>query len=173
MKTISENLADYTGTVGALNNFLQENPETFPAMFREMLENPNSRVRLRMGNAVEKAARQKPEVLKPFKAELLALLPGKLNLEAIWHIALLLGYLELEEDDLAVAVNKLYEWLDTLDHKFVKVNCLQTLAVLAQQNDWLKPEVVETLKAALDAESAAIKARARILLKQLQPRQKR
>ena len=50
--------------------------------------------------------------------------------------------------------------------------CL-TLAVLAQQNDWLKPEVTETLKAALTSESASIKARSRILLKQLEPKRKR
>ena len=46
-------LSGYTGTVGQLNIFLEENPETFPVLFREMLENPDRRVRLRMGNAVE------------------------------------------------------------------------------------------------------------------------
>jgi hypothetical protein len=165
MKSTSENLADYTGTVGQLYNFLLENPETFPIMFREMLHNPNARVRLRMGNAVEKAARRNPELIEPFKAELLAILPEKLETEIIWHVALLLGYLKLEDDDLALAVNALFNWLNTISHKFVKVNCLQTLAVLAKQNDWLKPEVTEVLQAALDHESAAIRARARILLK--------
>lgn len=173
MKSISESLQDYLGTVGQLNTFLEQHPESFPLLFQEMLDNPNSRVRLRMGNAVEKAARKNPALLLPFKTEILAAAEHSKAPEIIWHVVLLLGYLPLEEDELAFAINKLYQWLDTLEHKFVKVNCLQTLAVLAQQHDWLKNEVTETLKAALNAESAAIKARARILLKQLQPTRKR
>ena len=169
----TENLSGFSGTVGQLYNFLEENPETFPVMFREMLHNPKAEVRLRMGNAVEKAARQNPALLLPFRSEILAASKERQEKEVIWHITLLLGYLDLEDDDLALAVNKLYEWLDTVEHTFIKVNCLQTLAVLAQQNDWLKPEVTATLKAALEAESAAIKARARILLKKLEPKRKR
>ena len=169
----SENLSDFTGTVGQLNNFLEENPGTFPAMFREMLVNPKAEVRLRMGNAVEKAARKNSALLLPFKPEILSAAEVRQEPEIIWHIVLLLGYLDLKEDDLALAVNKLYEWLDTVDNKFVKVNCLQTLSALALQHDWLKPEVIETLKSALESESSAIKARARILLKKLEPKRKR
>lgn len=165
MKTALENLAGYTGTVGQLTDYLQKNPEMFPALFREMLHNPNARVRLRMGNAVEKAARQNPELIRPFKAELLATVPEIKATEIIWQVALLLGYLELEEDELALAVNTLFSWLDTIPHKFLKINCLQTLAVLAKKNDWLKPEVTELLQAALAHESPAMRARARILLK--------
>ena len=169
----TQNLSDYTGTVGQLTDFLAKNPETFPVMFREMLHNPKAEVRLRMGNAVEKAARQNPALLFPFRSEIFAAAKERQETEIIWHVALLLGYLVLEEDELALAVNKLYEWLDTVAHKFVKINCLQTLAVLAMQHDWLKPEVTETLKAALEAESASMKARARILLKKLEPKSKR
>ncbi|MBK0401618.1 hypothetical protein I5M27_01395 [Adhaeribacter sp. BT258] len=169
----SNNLSDYTGTVSQLNNFLEENPETFPVMFREMLHNPDARVRLRMGNAVEKAARKTPALLIPYKKEILSATSQRQENEIIWHIALLLGYLELEEDDLALAVNALFNWLHTLPHKFVKVNCLQTLAVLARQHDWLQPEVREALHAALEHESAAIRARARILLKTFKATKKR
>ena len=109
----------------------------------------------------------------PFKSEILAAAQQRQESEIIWHIALLLGYLPLKEDDLALAVNKLYDWFDTVNNKFVKVNCLQTLAVLALQHDLLKPEVIETLKAALNAESASLKARARILSKKLNPTKKR
>lgn len=172
-ETLAPNLHDYIGTVGQLANFLEQNPDSFPSLFQEMLHNPNSRVRLRMGNAVEKAARQDPAVLLPFKSDILTAAQQRQEPEIIWHIALLLGYLPLEEDDLALAVNKLYEWFDTVNNKFVKVNCLQTLAVLAMQHNWLKPEVIETLKAALNAESASLKARARILLKKLNPTRKR
>lgn len=166
-----QSLKDYTGTVGQLFAFLEKNPGSFAAMFREMLANNRPEVRLRMGNAVEKASRQNPELLLPFKAEILAA-TQKQEPEIIWHVALLLGYLPLEEDELALAVNKLYEWLDTVAHKFVRVNCLQTLAVLAQQHAWLKPEVTETLQAALAAPSPALKARARLLLARLNPGKK-
>ena len=165
--------ADLTGTVLHLNNLLEQNPELFPILFREMMDNPNSRVRLRAGNAVEKAARKNPEVLKPFKAEILGAITKTLNNEAIWHVALLLGYIPLEDDELALAVNQLFTWLDTIPHKFLKINCLQTLAVLARQHDWLKPEVTELLKAALNHESPAMRARARILLKLLEGHKKR
>ena len=172
MKPAPQFLSDYTGTVGQLYKFLEEKPETFPLMFREMLQNPSARVRLRMGNAVEKAARQNPALLLPFKSEILLAASQKQEPEIIWHVALLLGYLKLEEDDLALAVNSLFGWLDTIPHKFVKINCLQSLAVLARKNAWLQPEVTELLQAALEHESPAIRARARILLKQFS-RQKR
>ena len=172
-KNKTQNEPDFKGKVGPLNEYLEQNPGLFPEFYGQMLHNPDYKVRLRAGNAVEKAVRKNPELLKPYKNELLALLPTARETEIIWHVALLLSYLELEDDDLALAVNKLYEWLDTVDHKFVKVNCLQSLAILAQQNSWLKPEVIETLKGALEAESAAIKARARILLKKLEPGKKR
>ncbi|MFC5269239.1 hypothetical protein [Adhaeribacter terreus] len=172
MKTALQNLSDYTGTVGELQNFLQQNPESFSLMFREMLHNPNARVRLRMGNAVEKAARRNPEMLKPFRMEILAALERK-ETEIIWQVALLLGHLNLEEDDLALAVNTLFNWLDTIPHKFVKINCLQTLAVLAKQHDWLQSEVKEILQASLEHESPAIRARARILLKAFNATKKR
>lgn len=158
---------DFTGKVGPLNEFLEQNPEMFPEFFREMLYNPDYGVRLRAGNAIEKAARKNPALLLPFKQEILALVPGTRDPVIIWHVALLLGYLSLEEDDLALAVNKLFEWLDTVPHKFAKINCMQTLAVLSQQHTWLQPEVTELLEAALEHESPAIRARARILLKTL------
>ncbi len=173
MKSNLNFLSDYTGTVGQLYTFLEENPESFPVMFRQMLENPKAEVRLRMGNAVEKAARRDPALLLPFRSEILAASEQRQEPEIIWHLALLLGYLDLEEDDLALAVNCLYLWLDTVNNKFVKVNCLQTLSVLSLKNEWLKPEVLETLKAALEAESTAIKARARILLHKLEPKPKK
>jgi hypothetical protein len=159
-----------TGTVSQVNQLLHENPALFPVFFREMLYNPDSRIRLRVGNAVEKAARKKPELLLPFKDEMLEALTKTLNNEAIWHLSLLLGYLNLEDDDLALAVNKLFQWLDTVPHKFVKVNCLQTLATLAMQHNWLKAEVTEFLEAALEHESPAMRARARILLQEFRKR---
>ena len=150
MNPTLQSLSGYTGTVGQLNAFLEENPEAFPVMFQEMLENPDRRVRLRMGNAVEKAARKNPALLLPFKTGILKATTETQDIEIIWHLALLLGYLELEEDDLALAVNALFNWLHTLPHKFVKINCLQTLAVLARQHAWLEPEVREVLQAALN-----------------------
>ena len=165
--------SDLTGTVSHLYNLLEQNPDLFPILYQEMMESPKSQIRLRAGNAVEKAARKNPALLLPFKAELLEALTKPLNNEAIWQVALLLGYINPEGDELALAVNKLFHWLDTVPHKFVKVNCLQTLAVLAQKHSWLRPEVTEMLETALEHESAAIRARARILLKQLKPKQNR
>ncbi|KAA9340965.1 hypothetical protein [Adhaeribacter soli] len=161
---------DLTGTVSHLYNLLEQNPELFPILFREMMDNPKSQIRLRAGNAVEKAARKNPALLLPFRAEMLEAITKPLNNEAIWHVALLLGYINPEGDDLALAVNKLFHWLDSVPHKFVKVNCLQTLALLALKHSWLQPEVTEMLEAALEHESFAIQARARILLKQFKPK---
>lgn len=174
MKTLSRPIPEsqLTGTVGQVNSLLEQNPELFPELFREMMYNPKPAIRLRAGNAVEKAARQNPELLLPFKTEILVALPEMADNEIIWHVALLLGYLKPEDDDLALAVNKLFHWLHTLPHKFAKINCLQTLAVLARENTWLQPEVLEELEAATRNESPAIQARARILLKKYYGRKK-
>ena len=128
---LSEGNPKTLGKASEIAELIKHDGEFFGEVFREMLHNPKAMTRLRAGNAVEKTSRQKPELLQPFKTELLAALPDMQATEIIWHVALLLGYLELEGDDLALAVNKLYTWLDSIPHKFVKVNCLQTLAVLA------------------------------------------
>jgi hypothetical protein len=159
--------ADLTSTVNHLYSLLEQNPELFPELFGLMLHSPNSRIRLRAGNAVEKAARENQELLIPFKGEILAVLPASQYPDIIWHVVLLLGYIDLEDDEQALAVNTIYQWLDTIQHKFIKINCLQTLAVLAKKHEWLRGEVTETLQAALEHESPSIRARARILLKQL------
>jgi hypothetical protein len=159
--------ADLSGTASQLNTILEQNPELFPEFFRQMLQNTDSMIRLRIGNAVEKAARKNPELIRPYKNKILTIIPNTQDTEIIWHVVLLLGYLDLEEDEQALAVNTIYRWLDTIPHRFVKVNCLQTLGVLAQKHDWLRGEVTETLQAALEHESPSIRARSRILLKQL------
>jgi len=139
--------------------------DAFGEVFNEMLKSEKAYVRLRAADALEKACRFNPQFLQSYKAALLSVLPNLKEPTIIWHMALLLGYLELEEDEQALAVNMLYNWLDNISHRFVKVNCLQTLAVLALKHDWLRSEVMETLQAALEHDSPSIRARARILLK--------
>src|ERR1043166_8579645 len=48
-------------------------PETFPQLIRE-LWSTDSLVRMRAADAVEKISRQKPELLRPYKKELLGLM---------------------------------------------------------------------------------------------------
>jgi len=124
-------------------------------------------IRMRAADAAEKISCAKPELLQPFKAELLGLAQESTQQEVRWHLALMLPRLRLTSPERRSAVARLQEYLQDRS-SIVKTLALQGLSDLARDDEQLQPEVLELIAQASRTGTAAMKARARKLLLQWQ-----
>ena len=133
--------------------------EVFDGIFHE-----DKVVRARCVDAVEKVAFKFPTMIQKKKSVILKNINKFEQKEVIWHIALMIGYLELSSKELALAFDALYKWLNTSDSIVVKVTCMQSLATHAMKNKKLIKSVRYEIEKKMINGAPAIKARGRHLL---------
>jgi hypothetical protein len=117
---------------------------------------------MRAADAAEKITAQRPELLHPFKAELLGLASEASQQEMRWHLALIIPRLILTGAERERSVALLKQYLNDRS-SIVKACALQGLAELAKTNPELQPEVVGIIEHASRTGTPAMKARARKL----------
>jgi hypothetical protein len=122
---------------------------------------------MRAADAAEKITVARPELLKPHKQELLGLVAEAEQIELRWHLALLVPRLALSAAKRERAAAALQRYLEDR-RSIVKTFALQGLADLARKDASLRGPVRRTLKESLRTGTAAMQARARKLLKELQ-----
>jgi len=142
------------------------NPQRFPELV-ECLWDEDPIVRMRAGDAAEKVTVTRPELLNPHKRELLGLLDEAEQIELRWHLALMVPRLSLSGPERARAAAALQRYLED-SSSIVKTCALQGLADLARQDSNLRGPARRVLEESLLSGTAAMKARARKLLKVLQ-----
>ena len=120
-------------------------------------------VRMRAADAAEKVTRADPNLLRPYKKELLGLMADATQQELRWHLAAMVPRLPLNPKEREVTVSLLNGYLEDRS-SIVKTFALQGLADLAQDDASLRPSVVEILREATRSGTAAMKARSRKLL---------
>lgn len=123
-------------------------------------------VRMRAADAAEKVTVTRPELLRPHKQELLGLLAEAEQIELRWHLALMVPRLELSARERERAAATLQRYLEDRS-SIVKTCAMQGLADLARQDASLQDTVKRILEESLRTGTAAMKARARKLLKKL------
>jgi hypothetical protein len=139
-----------------------------PERFRELVEgmwNEDPVVRMRAADAAEKVSDAKPELLKPYKRELLGLLGEAEQIEMRWHLAAMVPRLALTGAERVRAVASLEQYLEDRS-SIVKTFALQGLADIARKEPGLRGRVKQILEESLSSGTAAMKARARKLLKE-------
>ena len=149
-----------------------DDPEKLAVFLAAMLHpaTPTTLARYAAG-VTEKISRRYPQLLAPHEAALMAALPRMQTAIMRWHLALLLSYLPLENSDhLATVIDYVQTWLQNDPNKFLKVHCLQALANLSKNHDWLKSETILLIEAEMAKGGAAANAKGRQLLRQLQPK---
>src|SRR5690606_33184547 len=130
-------------------------------------------LRMRAADAVEKASRERPELLAPFKAKLLREVAAVEQQEVRWHLAQILPRLQLDAEEWAIVLAFLE---DCLQHqsRIVQVNALQAMFDLAhttrsgEELGTVRAKLARTVDELLETGSPAVKARARRLKKQLE-----
>jgi HEAT repeat protein len=137
-----------------------------PKLFAELVRaiwHADPAARMRAADAVEKASRKNPGLLRPHKAELLGLMIEEEQKEVRWHLAGIVPRLQLSAEERNRAAAALRRYLED-SSSIVRTFALQGLADLSAADAGLRHEVVELLHQAVGAGTPAMKARARNLL---------
>jgi|SRR5580693_7316165 hypothetical protein len=140
-----------------------------PQRFAELIQcmwSDNPVVRMRAADAAEKVTVERPELLHPHKQELLGLLAETEQIELRWHLALMVPRLELRARERERATATLQRYLEDRS-SIVKTCAMQGLADLVRHDASLQDTVKHILEESLRTGTAAMKARARKLLKKL------
>jgi HEAT repeat protein len=153
------------GRSNEVKKLLLKEPERFEELV-DCLWDDDPIVRMRAADAAEKIAAVRPELLKSHKPELLGLLVETEQVELRWHLALMVPRMALDARERARAVEALKRYLEDRS-SIVKTFALQGLADLAREDANLQGVVRETLENSLRTGTAAMKARARKLLKEM------
>jgi len=124
-------------------------------------------IRMRAADAAEKVTRERPELLTPFKKELLGLMTEATEQELRWHLAAMVPRLPLNAAERQLAISSLNGYLEDRS-SIVKTFALQGLADLARGDPAIQPTVVEILRDATRNGTPAMKARSRKLLLRLE-----
>jgi HEAT repeat protein len=120
----------------------------------------------RASNALKKIQRSKPELLNPFAKQLLRHALDIEHMHTRWNLTIILGELPLRGRDKALAIDLFFESLSS-HSALQRAFALQALTNYAQDDPALRTRIQPILQQALTDTSAAIRARARKLEKQL------
>jgi hypothetical protein len=140
-----------------------------PPQFTELIRclwDDDPVVRMRAADAAEKLTLTRPELLNSHKKELLGLLAEAEQIELRWHLALMVPRLALTSPERQRAAATLQRYLEDRS-SIVKTFALQGLADLARQDASLRELAKQVIEESLRTGTAAMKARARKLLKEL------
>ncbi len=140
-----------------------------PGRFAELVEclwSEDPIVRMRAADAAEKVSAMKTDLLKPYKRELLGLLAEADQIELRWHLATMVPRLSLTGAERQRAAAALLRYLEDRS-SIVKTFALQGLVDLARKEPNLLVPATQALEQSLLSGTAAMRARARKLLKEL------
>lgn len=124
-------------------------------------------VRMRAADALEKVTRSQPQLLTPYKRELLAAAQHIKQQEVRWHIGPMLGRLSLTPWERQRVAKILAAWLRTDSSALVRVFALQALADLSLKDFHIRKQTLQRLRLEKDSESPAVRSRAARLLAEL------
>jgi hypothetical protein len=120
-------------------------------------------VRMRAADAAEKVTRRNPELLTPYRKELLGLLTETIEQELRWHLAVMVPRLTLNSKERKRAISSLNSYMQDKS-SIVKAFALQGLADLARDDRRITSTVIAILREATRSGTPAMKARSRKLL---------
>jgi hypothetical protein len=104
-----------------------------------------------------------PEYLQPYKEKVIQQVAKIEQQEVRWHVAQMFPRLELSEEERAVAVEILLDYLNDKS-KIVKTFSMQALADFAERDASLRPKVMQLLEELTRTGSPAMQSRGRKLL---------
>jgi hypothetical protein len=156
-----------TGRADEVTEEIAGNAQLFEVVFNAM-QCGDPVLRMRAADAAEKTSRLRPELLAPYKEQLLNEIAGIDQQEVRWHVAQMIPRLELDAAERERAIAILESYLDD-ESKIVQVNALQALADLSEGDEQLQRRFFPILTEYAEQGSPALKARVRKLLKKINP----
>ena len=132
----------------------------------QLLWDSSEVVRMRAADALEKISRERIGLLQAYKSELLGLMAETTQQELRWHLAAMMPRMDLtpEECRRAAAVLELY----LADRSsIVKTFAMQGLWELARRDAALRTRAMELVRELAETGTAAMRARGRKLLREI------
>jgi hypothetical protein len=137
------------------------------AQLLECLWDEDPGVAMRAADALEKLSRNHPSLLSSWKAPLLGLLAQATQNKLRWSLAATIPRLELTIPECRRVAWTLQSWLEDTS-SIVKTCALQGLADLTSLDPSLQPVVLDLLRIHSRSGTPAMRARGRMLLRQLE-----
>lgn len=115
---------------------------------------------MRSIDAIEKITRRYPCFLNTHQRELLTFSQTATNSEFKWHLALLLARIDLNPQELKTTFSRLTKWaLNKSESKIVRVNALQALFDLSENNPKYKSDFLKIVNAVKSEKVPSLNAR--------------
>jgi len=150
------------GRVDEVVAYVLETTAAFNRLFVRLTD-ADPVVRMRSADAIEKITSSRPELLQPYKMNLLDEIAMIDQQEVRWHVAQMIPRLVLNPDEREQAVAILFEYLSD-DSKIVQVSAMQSLVDLAEDDAILREQVIPRITVLLQTGSPAVQNRGRKLL---------
>jgi HEAT repeat protein len=148
-----------------------ENPALFADLFAGLSDDDRV-VRMRAADALEKITREKPELLQPWKKQLLRDIAALGDKEMRWHVAQMIPRLALSPREERAVVRTLVGYLSD-PSSIVRTCSMQALADLAEVYPRLRRQVDPLIEQLTTSGSPAMRSRGRKLLRRAALRQRR
>jgi len=155
-------------SIGRVDEFVEEELAD-TSIFRELftgLIHQDEVIRMRTADAVEKISRQRPDLIEPYKEEIIYDISKIDQQEVRWHWAQIVPRLELNEDERLHVVGILISSLDD-QSKIVNTFAMQALADLIKDDRTLRPAILPLLEEKTRSGSPAVRSRGRKILHDL------
>lgn len=124
-------------------------------------------VACRAADALDIVSHELPRVLAGWKEPLLGLMAEARPIKLRWHLAFFVSRLQLTPAECRRATEVLRTWLDDRS-SVVKTSAMQTLADLTHHDPTLLPEVLDLVRILSRSGTPAMRARGRVLVRQLE-----
>jgi hypothetical protein len=154
-----------SGRTAEVVNLVRAHPRR-AAQLLECLWDQDPGVAMRAAGALEKLSRSHASIFSSWKAPLLGLLAEATENKLRWSLAAMIPRLELTALECRRVAETLQSWLED-SSSIVKTCALQGLADLTRQDSSLQPMVLDLLRIHSRSGTPAMRARGRILLRQL------
>jgi len=140
-------------------------PERFPDVIAG-LAHDDPVVRMRCADVAEKVSKVHPEWLQSHKREVLTHAESAREKEIRWHLAQMVTRLKLTEKERQQAIGIMFEYWED-ESRIVQTFALQALADFGDSDVALRKRLRPLLEEAGRTGSAAVRARARILISRM------
>lgn len=154
-------------SIGNVNQVIEQikDQQTFNELFLELF-NPDRKVVMRVADAIEKITLDNPSYLNEHKDEILKFCNTAQHIELKWHLALLVPRLNLSKNEVEKAWKILKNWAtDKNESKIVRVNSLQGLYAVGQENKMFLTDLNQIMKEMVQENIPSMNARIRKLKK--------
>ena len=150
------------GAATAIAEEVKAEPQRFPLIWH-LLRHQEALVRMRAADALEKASRQMPERLQPFKAELLSRRLEDGTPEVRWHLLAMSARLVLDRHEAKTLIDQCRDALIADKSRIARVAALQAAYDLANEHPEFTRTLDEMLDVAARSDIPSLRARARKL----------